>query len=227
MIPQKRIKELNQGRYLLGVTGSIGCGKTYACRKLSEEGNSLGIDISEVNLDHIRRDILKSNPLYSKLRQKLAGEFGNHIMNHNSSIDRKELGQIIFYNEDAMDFFQKTTFPAIKEQLKSHLASKKGLVLTEWALLIEDGLLPFVNNNVLLVTCNPEKQIGRLSDGDLPMDEIIRRATNQFSNEEKERKIKEIQERTQNGQLYVLDTTSSPTRTTYKLLLEEITSSIK
>lgn len=48
-------------------------------------------------------------------------------------------------------------------------------LLLEWALLIEDGMAPLVDNNILIVHCSEDKIYQRLSNPDLPLEEIKRR----------------------------------------------------
>ncbi|MGV8086499.1 MAG: dephospho-CoA kinase [Candidatus Woesearchaeota archaeon] len=156
-------------KYLLGVTGSMGCGKSYTCNKLVEIGQSKGIDITHIDFDKIRRT--NTQPYHA---------------------------------------------------LTEILDQSKGLVLMEWALLIEDKLLSQVNNNILLVTSDYNTQLNRLIGGDLSKEEVIRRINSQLSNREKENKIRTIQEQSKSGRLYILDTTNNPEDNNYELSLEQI-----
>ena len=51
----KVLEQINSGRYLLGVTGSIGCGKTYACKILVHNGRKNGLNVTHIDFDDIRR----------------------------------------------------------------------------------------------------------------------------------------------------------------------------
>lgn len=53
--------------------------------------------------------------------------------------------------------------------------SDDDILLLEWALLIEDDMASLVDNNILIVYCSEDKIYQRLSDPDLPPDEIRRR----------------------------------------------------
>ena len=49
------------------------------------------------------------------------------------------------------------------------------VLLLEWALLIEDSMASLVDNNILIVHCSEDKIYQRLSNPDIPLDEIKRR----------------------------------------------------
>lgn len=53
--------------------------------------------------------------------------------------------------------------------------SNADVLLLEWALLIEDEMAPLVDNNILIVHCSEDKIYERLSNPDLPLEEIKRR----------------------------------------------------
>jgi len=227
-------------RYLLGVTGSMGCGKTYVCEKLVEEAEHQGLPLSYVNLDTVRREILGTDPDYHDLRTNLAERFGYDILdtdsftvdssivdsstreNPTNSIDRRKLSDIIYYDSNAMDDFKKMVNPAIKDNLEKRISGREGVVLVEWALLVEDDLVDIVDYNVLLVTCSYDEQINRLKGGDLPIKQIYKRIAAQLSGEEKKVRIKEIQAENGVGDLYLFDTTHNPGNNEYKALLIEI-----
>jgi dephospho-CoA kinase len=206
----------------LGITGSMGCGKSYACKSLLEEADRRSITADYINVDRLRQDVLGTNERYKSLRDSLVEEFGYGIRKEDGSICGRELGQVIFYNAGAMESFRQLTFPAIKDCLEEKVKDKKGLVLVEWAMLAEDGLLELVDYNVLLVTCDYETQLERLKGGDLPEDQIIKRINYQLSNDEKREKIEEEQVKTGKGRLITFDTAHNPLPAEYKRLLEEI-----
>jgi dephospho-CoA kinase len=157
--------KMNAEKYVLGVTGSMGCGKSYACRKLADLGREKGMTINYIDADSIRR---------------------------------------------------KTSPQKLRATLSRRVTDGKGLVLFEWALLVEDGLLPLVDG-ALLVKCDYETQLKRLLGGDLPDDEVNRRINAQLSNDEKEIRIKQSGKK-----LYVFDSSQNPNDGQYRVLLEEL-----
>lgn len=165
----------------IGVTGSMGCGKSYVCEQLLTIASAQGIEMDYVNVDSVRRSVHGNYSSYS------------HV---------------------------------VEKALRQEVDQKSGLVLVEWAMLVEDGLLPLVDNNVLLVKCSYDKQMGRLLGGDLPPSEIERRINAQLSNDVKEQRVRDAQ-KIGGGQLYVFDTTHNPTQKQYGELLERMVSDLR
>jgi dephospho-CoA kinase len=156
-------------RYVLGVTGIIGSGKSYYCKKLVEIGNARTIITTHIDFDAIRR--VEKNP-YDKFREL--------VQNAN------------------------------------------GLVLAEWALLVEENLLSTVNYNVLLLRISEDKQMKRLIGGDLPVVELERRIRSQLCTDCKEMAIRNIQKASGQGHFYSFDTSHNPDDAQYTRLFDSI-----
>lgn len=160
--------------YRLGVTGSMGCGKTYACNKLVEIGKEEEINFTHFDFDDIRR-----------------------------------------------------TRPEPYEFLRERIGHSEGIVLVDWALLVEDNLLSLVNNNVLLVKSDYQTQLKRLLGGDLPGAEVKRRINSQLTNPEKESKVLEAQATSGSGRLFTLDSSQDPSDKHYRDLFYQILEEVR
>lgn len=225
---------------IIGVTGSMGCGKTYVCKRLEECASAIGIGLSYVGVDDVRRDILGNNPKYAAVRSELSDLLGADLMTPGSSIDRNALGEKIFNDAGSMQAFRDCVNPVINEYLhdisdnqysynqysySQHSYSQHSdnqYTLVEWALLVEDGLVQMVDYDILLIACNPAIQLKRLAGGDLPMDQIESRIAYQLSNDEKEYRILGLQEEAGYGRLTKFDTTHNPSQDDYISLLESL-----
>jgi dephospho-CoA kinase len=197
--------------YTVGVTGGMGCGKTYLCKKLC----SIDEDFSHTSFDEIRRNILGTTPEFAQTRDSLRRIFG---VNNLSS----ELNRIIYHNPDAMLEFKSQVYPIIIDEIAKN--NKPGINLIEWALLAEDNLLRICKYNVLLVTCSKEKQSARLSNGDLSCSEIENRISMQLTSYERKQAILTNQKAVGYGDFFTVDTTSF---VDYVKLLEEIKNAAK
>jgi dephospho-CoA kinase len=228
MITEGKIKEINKGKYLLGVTGLMGCGKSYTCKKLVSEAKEVGIKLHYIDVDVVgKKEVLGNNPLYLNYRKTLNKKLGGGLMMNDGSINREELGKRIFYNPQAMHAFKEIIYPATKEYIEQYLSDKQGIVLVEWALMVEDNVLPFVDYNVLIVKCDYETRMKRAKKRDQRTVGQIKKRTNlQLSYEQKEKQIKKIQEEMNKGLLYSFDTTNNPGDVEHKSLLEEMIASI-
>jgi dephospho-CoA kinase len=209
--------------HFLGVTGSIASGKSRACLKLKEIGSQFGVEVSLIGIDEIRRRILGLDKNHLELRKKIAETFGSGLLNEDGSIDRKDLGEIIFGSDPAMKKFKEIVAGSINPELSLKLSEQKnGLVLVEWAMLAEDGFLPAINYNALLMKCSREVQFQRLEGGDLPLSQVEQRINSQLSCDENEKLIKKIQFEAGFGKLFVFDTSLNPKDFEYASLFNEV-----
>jgi dephospho-CoA kinase len=220
------IEKLNSSKYLLGVTGSIGCGKSYTCNKLILESALMGIEAHQISVDKIRRYILSNSPKYNQVRSKIVERFEPHIVNSDSSINIHELNKRTFANDQSMKDFKEIINPSIRNNIRRYHKNKNGIVLVEWAMLMEDNFYQSVKYNMLIVTCDYQKQIKRLSGGDLSMNKIHQRINGQMNNQDR-KGIAEYIKRNDKGDIYFFDTTSDPLTEEYRHLLEEIVCNIK
>jgi dephospho-CoA kinase len=207
---EKLIQKINETKFILGVTGSIGCGKTYACNLLIQSAIKQKINTNYINIDYIRRNILSTEENYSEVRKKLVNIFGENIENKDSSISRTKINNIIFYDNEAMSKFKTITYPYIKTEVNNQI--KNGFNLIEWALLVEDEFISLIDKTVLVVTCNYQTQLNRIKDK-----EIQKRINLQLSNQEKIEELKK-----QNKIIYQFDTTNNPSKKSYDNLFEKI-----
>ena len=128
---------------VIGITGSIGSGKSYAVeifKTICEQNN---INASFFDVDDIRRNILEKE-----------------------NIDRLELNKKIYNNQDEMKKYKEFIIPKIKEYLVKQIDNIEGFIFIEWALLVEDYLCDLVDS-IILIYCKEEIQIKRLENGDL------------------------------------------------------------
>ena len=135
---------------VIGITGSIGSGKSYAVQIFKTICKQNGINASFFDVDDIRRNILK-----------------------NENVDRAELNKKIYNNQYEMKKYKDFINPKIKEYLIQKINNTEGVIFIEWALLIEDCLYDLVDN-IIMIYCEEEIQIDRLKNGDLGKEEIIK-----------------------------------------------------
>jgi KaiC/GvpD/RAD55 family RecA-like ATPase len=99
---KQRLEQRMSGQYRIAVTGEIGAGKSYVSNQFVELGKQRGIDVHNIELDHVAHSILGSlqEPGYVTVRAKIADTFGDHVQQDDGFIDRKALGDIIIDLED-------------------------------------------------------------------------------------------------------------------------------
>ncbi len=176
----------------IGITGSIGSGKSYAVEIFKKICKENKINAIFLDVDSIRRNILEKE-----------------------SIDRNKLNEKIYNNENAMKEYKKYINPKIRNYLNEKIIKNEGIIFIEWALLLEDNLHDIVDS-IIMVYCEENIQIKRLENGDLGKEKIIKRIKMQLANEEKIQKLKQLQK-----EFFIIDTTNNPKEKEYEELLKK------
>ena len=177
---------------VIGITGSIGSGKSYAVDIFKKICNGKRINAIFLDVDDIRRNILDIE-----------------------KIDRNLLNQKIYNDENAMEEYKKFINPKIKKYLDEQIDKYDGVIFFEWALLLEDKLYDIVDS-IIMIYCKEEIQIKRLKNGDLGKESIVKRIKMQLTNEQKIDKIKQLKK-----EFFILDTSDDPKENEYEELLKK------
>lgn len=178
---------------VIGITGSIGSGKSYAVKNFKEICEKKHIEAIFIDVDEVRRNILKKE-----------------------NIDRKELNNKIYSNELEMKKYKEYINPKIREYLKAQINMYSGFVFIEWALLLEDEFYDLVDS-IIMIDCTQDIQIERLQKSSLNKEEIIRRMNLQMSNKEKIEKIIRLKK-----ELFTLEASYNPQIEEYENLLKKV-----
>ncbi len=164
---------------VLGLTGSIGCGKSSLSKILQKEN----IDI--IDADIIARQIYDDEGLLSKIYK----EFGQTIKNEDGSLNRKALGKIVFSDNEKLIKLNKLTHPRIRQNVSDKIeeckVKNKQIVVLDAALLIESDYMNFIDK-LLVITCNQDIQIERIKKRDnCSTDDALSRINSQMKQEDK------------------------------------------
>lgn len=165
---------------VLGLTGNIGCGKSSLSKIFREE-----FDIDIIDADIISRNIYKDKKIISKVFD----EFGDSIKNNDGSLNRKELGNIVFNDDLKLIALNNITHPAINEKILESIKiienQNKSIVVIDAALLVEGNYLNILDK-LLVVCCDEEIQIQRIIKRDsCSKNDAISRIKSQLSQKEK------------------------------------------
>ena len=163
--------------YLIGVTGNIACGKTAVMSELHELGATV------IDGDLVYRELTGPG---SDLVQQLAVVFGERIANPDGSLNRPELGKIVFSDAAALATLDHMTHPIILDEVFRRVAAAPTpVVATDGIKLIESGLGDACDE-VWLVSCDPGRQRERLmARNALSREEADRRIASQLPASEK------------------------------------------
>ncbi|HIH24062.1 TPA: pantetheine-phosphate adenylyltransferase [Candidatus Woesearchaeota archaeon] len=214
-MPVKQALEARlSGQYILGVTGTIAAGKSYACERLLEFGARRGTAVHNIDLDKIGHDILsaRTEPLYDETRKRIISRFGDGICKDDGMIDRKRLGEIVFSDNSLLRELNEMMRTPLLLRLRKEMYGKKGVLLFNAALIAEADMLFLCNNNALVITVNAETQERRLRERGLDDKQIARRLASQYNEQQKISVIRNAIDRDRHGDVWLHDTSGAEHR---------------
>lgn len=95
---------------IVGITGISGSGKSTVTNKICNMINAKCIDA-----DKIAKDMQKKGEEYFK---KIVKTFGEDILNENSEINRKKLGEIVFLDKNKKQALDELTLKYVVPRIK-------------------------------------------------------------------------------------------------------------
>ncbi|WMM31208.1 dephospho-CoA kinase [Shouchella clausii] len=144
----------------IGLTGGIASGKSLVATYLEKQG------IPVVDADKLARQVVE--PGEPALAQIVA-TFGEHVLQTDGTLDRKQLGAIIFGDEQKRKQLNEIVHPAVRQSMKKQadLYEQRGYtrVVLDIPLLYESNLFHMVNQ-VWLVYVDEATQLRRLIERD-------------------------------------------------------------
>jgi dephospho-CoA kinase len=168
-----------KNKFVLGITGGIGCGKSTVAGMFKTK-NCLLIDADCLGHDLISRgtgayrEILKS--------------FGRGILKPDDSIDRLKLSKIAFTDQKALGKLNRIVHPELIRKIRRCIRnSKRRIIILDAALIVEAGLTRMVDK-LVAVTAKRQQQILRSQKSlGLAKRQIILRMKSQISQRAKSR----------------------------------------
>jgi dephospho-CoA kinase len=167
----------------VGLTGSIAVGKSFVAGVFAE----LGCHV--VDADQTAREVVLPG---SPGLQSVADVFGKEILNADGTLNRQQMGALVFADETKRLQLNHILHPFIIARQDEILREWEkedpdGIGLVDAALMIESGGYRRFDK-LIVVHCRPEVQLERLMlRNGLSRDEAQRRIDSQMSQEEKQR----------------------------------------
>jgi len=164
---------------IIGLTGSIGSGKSTAASLLAELGAVI------IDADKIGHYVLDSD---TEARSRVVAVFGQDIINPDGSMNRRELGRIVFADRKALFHLNHIMHPRIykivKAKLEQYREQRAKVVVIEAPLLIEASWATMVDT-VWVITATHDNTFKRLEGKGLSHDEIMARISSQLTESER------------------------------------------
>jgi dephospho-CoA kinase len=167
----------------VGLTGSIGVGKSFVASVFEE----LGCHV--VDADQTAREVVMPG---TPGLEALTEAFGEEVLNPDGTLNRKQLGAVVFADESQRQRLNHILHPFIIARQDEILSEwekddPQGIGIVDAALMIESGGYRRFDK-LIVVHCRPEVQLERLMLRDqLSRDEAQRRIDSQMPQEEKQR----------------------------------------
>src|SRR3954468_9842205 len=162
--------------FTVGLTGGIGSGKTTVAELFASNGTSV------VDTDKISH--LLTGPNQPALAE-IARNFGPQFLASDGSLDRIRMRNLVFADPSARKNLEEILHPMIREETVRQIQNAIApYVIVVVPLLVESDSYKKTMNRILVVDCEPETQIRRVTErSGLNREEVLSIIKTQVSRE--------------------------------------------
>ena len=144
-------------RFILGLTGGIGSGKSAASTWFEKQ------NIIVIDADVVAREIVEPNqPALSQIQQT----FGDWVIGSDGTLDRRALREHIFNSPDARQKLEAITHPAIRASMVHQLQKATSPYVILVSPLLFETNQHLLTQHTLLIDASIDTQIARASQRD-------------------------------------------------------------
>ena len=165
---------------ILGITGSIGSGKTTIAKIFSKR------HFNRIDADEIGHQIIKNE----EIKDKIIKAFGKDVLDKNGEIGRNRLGSVVFNDDKKLKKLDSIMHPLIIEEIKNQIRQiqKKcggnAKIIVDAPLLLETKAKNLVDR-IIVVKCSkenilkrnknfPKEKIERILKAQMPLNEKLK-----------------------------------------------------
>jgi dephospho-CoA kinase len=153
VISQGAVVSAWPGKYVIGLTGNIGTGKSVV-RKMLEHLGAYGIDADALS----HRAIAKGAPGF----QPVVETFGRWLLDPQGQIDRAKLGRLVFNDSEAMKGLEAIVHPLVRQAVEVMATRASQRVIVVEAIKLLEGSLRASCDSVWVTTAPENLQLERL-----------------------------------------------------------------
>ena len=140
---------------IIGITGGIASGKTTISNYIGTE-----TPYKVVDADFIAKRLISTNEIEHSIKNAFPEAYTDA-----GQINRKILGDIIFYDNKRKEVLNSIMLPAIRKEMLiqiNHLIdSGEKIVFVDSPLLIESGMFEYVDK-IIVITCEKSERVKRI-----------------------------------------------------------------
>ena len=170
---------------VIGITGSLGSGKSLFIEAVQDRG------VVFIDADRLGHEVVGSSP---DIRKKLAGAFGQDVLDSKGKLKRRLVRERAFADRDGLIKLNKAVHPALIRLLRERITQQKmnpwkKPVIVDCALIFEWGVEDLFDS-IVTVWADREVRLNRfilrdnmnpvvfegIENAQLPQEEKIRRA---------------------------------------------------
>jgi dephospho-CoA kinase len=137
---------------IIGLTGGIGSGKSAAANFFHSEG------VTVLDADQLAREVINPNtPGF----QSIVDYFGSRIIGEDGSIDRAQLREEIFDDQDKKKALESITHPLVRDLMAERIAASTSPYSIIMVPLIFETNSMSAYNRILVIDCDTKLQLER------------------------------------------------------------------
>lgn len=163
---------------IIGITGSIACGKSLVSNYLRKKGYTI------IDADKIGHMALEND----EVKKQLVNKFGKSILKNNE-VNRVTLGKLVFENKENLKELNNIIHPQIRKNISEQIQVHKNekLVFVDVPLLFEAKFDDLVEK-IIVISLDEKIQLERLMNrNSLSKEEAVQRIKSQIPVREKEK----------------------------------------
>lgn len=159
---------------VIAVTGQMAAGKNYICSLLEKEG------WKSVDADLLVHQAIKdaATEIYETFRTD-AEKVGINLLNGDSSINRRVLGQLVFSNPELLRKQESIVYPRIHAMVENFISQHEKVIINATVLFKTPALLEKCQLVVFVKAPLIKRLIRAYKRDKMPLKQIIRRFQNQ------------------------------------------------
>ncbi|MCG6135430.1 MAG: dephospho-CoA kinase [Nostoc sp. LLA-1] len=139
---------------IIGLTGGIATGKTTVANYIASTYN---IPILDADI-YARDAVAVGSPILSAIAQR----YGQEILSPDGSLNRQQLGEIIFDNQNERNWLESLIHPYVSHRLLKAIAESLSPILVLVIPLLFEAQMTHLVTEIWVVYCSDSQQLQRL-----------------------------------------------------------------